>query len=69
MVNSFNKGKLPTVSNNIIVDTDKTVHELVNVKGELVKINRYNAAQKEVHQLPGMRIERSGHKTRIIRHV
>jgi hypothetical protein len=69
MVNSFNKGKLPTVSNNIIVDTDKTVHELVNVKGELVKINRYNAAQKEVHQLPGMRIERSGHKTRIIRNV
>lgn len=69
MVNSFNKGKLPTISNNIIVDTDKTVHELVNVKGELVKINRYNAAQKEVHQLPGMRIERTGHRTRIIRNV
>jgi hypothetical protein len=69
MVNSFNKGKLPAVSNNIIVDTDKTVHELVNVKGELVKINKYNAGQKEVHQLPGMRIERTGHKTRIIRNV
>jgi hypothetical protein len=69
MVNSFNKGKLPTISNNIVVDNDKTVNKLMNVEGQLITLNKHFKVQKEVHQLPGMRIERSGHKTRIIRHV
>ena len=67
MVTSLNRGKLPVVNNNVVVDTDKTANRLVRVENELVKLNRYFSNKADVQDYGSFRIEKSGHTTRIIR--
>jgi hypothetical protein len=71
VVNNFNRDNLvidrSDSINNITVDVNQTNDRLDKVEYQLIKLNTHFGTQRNVQDLPTMRIEKIGNKTRIIR--
>lgn len=72
IVNNFNRDNLvlersDTPVNNILVDVNQTNERLDKVEGHLRRLNNYFMTTPSIQESGTIRIEKTGHKTRIIR--